>query len=149
MLYSLERRRPGSCSSTGRPTASPPTSTASASWATRSTSPCATNTTPPGAGGAGDDADVYRWNGNSSYTRVVDASTIGIPATANVDGVKFVSSSDYYLSFSADATVTGLGSAADEDVIHRSGSLWSTYFDGSQHGLHTATNLDVDAFDIP
>ncbi len=92
--------------------------------------------------------DVYRWNGNSSYTRVVDASTVGIPATANVDGVKFVSPSDYYLSFSSDATVTGLGTAADEDVIHRTGTAWSTYFDGSLHGL-TSTNLDVDAFDIP
>ncbi|CAN7153029.1 multicopper oxidase domain-containing protein [Terrabacter sp. LjRoot27] len=109
----------------------------------------ATNTTPPGAGGAGDDADIYRWTSGSTYTRVVDASTVGIPAAANVDGVKYVGSSDYYLSFSSDASVTGLGTAADEDVIHRTGTAWSTYFDGSVHGLNTSTNLDVDAFDIP
>lgn len=109
----------------------------------------ATNATPPGAGGAGDDADIYRWSAGNTYTRVVDASTVGISAVANVDGVKFVSSGDYYLSFSSDASVTGLGTAADEDVIHRTGTAWSTYFDGSMHGLHTSNNLDVDAFDIP
>ena len=108
----------------------------------------ATNTTPPGVtGAAGDDADIYRWTSGSTYTRVLDATTAGIPATANVDGVTWVSATDYYLSLSADATVTGLGTAADEDVIHRTGTTWSTYFDGSVHGL-TNTNLDVDAFDI-
>ncbi|WP_076263962.1 multicopper oxidase family protein [Intrasporangium flavum] len=109
----------------------------------------ATNTTPPGVtGAAGDDADVYRWTSGSTYTRVLDATTAGIPATANVDGLTWVGTTDYYLSFSADATVTGLGTAADEDVIHRSGTAWSTYFDGSLHGLSTSSNLDVDAFDI-
>ena len=33
---------------------------------------------PPGAGGSGDDADIYRWNGGSSYTRVRDASALGV-----------------------------------------------------------------------
>lgn len=110
----------------------------------------ASNVVPPLAGGTGDDADVYRWNGGSSYTRVVDASTIGIPAAANVDGVEYVGPNEFFLSFSNDAavTVTGLGAVADEDVIHRAGTLWSTYFDGSTHNL-SAANLDVDEFDIP
>jgi hypothetical protein len=108
----------------------------------------ATNTTPPGVtGAAGDDADIYRWTSGSTYTRALDATTVGIPATANVDGVTWVGTTDYYVSFSTDAAVTGLGTAADEDVIHRSGTAWSTYFDGSLHGM-TNTNLDVDAFDI-
>ncbi|WP_323095586.1 multicopper oxidase domain-containing protein [Intrasporangium sp. YIM S08009] len=108
----------------------------------------ATNTTPSGVtGAAGDDADIYRWTSGSTYTRALDATTVGIPATANVDGVTWVSATDYYLSFSADAAITGLGTAADEDVIHRTGTTWSTYFDGSLHGM-TNSNLDVDAFDI-
>ncbi len=110
------------------------------------------NTLPPGAGGTADDADIYRWNGGSSYTRVVDASTIGIPSTgggnANVDGVVFVDATHFYLSFSGDTTLTGFGTVQDEDVVYRNGGTWSVYFDGTSKGL-TAANLDIDAFDLP
>jgi hypothetical protein len=107
-----------------------------------------TNTSPPGAGGTGDDSDIYRWNGLSSYTRVVDATTIGISAAANVDGFVWISPTDWAFSFSGDTNVTGLGATQDEDVVSRTGTAWSVYFDGTAHGLTTAT-LDVDAFDIP
>ncbi len=110
------------------------------------------NNNPPLAGGTGDDADIYRWNGGSSYTRVVDASTIGIPSTgggnANVDGVVFVDSTHFYLSFTNDANLSGFGTVQDEDVVYRNGSAWSVYFDGTGKGLNTG-NLDVDAFDLP
>ncbi|MDX6358181.1 MAG: bacillopeptidase, partial [Nocardioidaceae bacterium] len=105
------------------------------------------NTSPPGVGGAADDADIYSWNG-SSYARVWDASANGLPATANVDGYDRVDGSHFYLSLAADATVTGVGAVQDEDVVYVDGSVRSVYFDGTAHGL-TSANLDVDAFDVP
>ena len=114
-----------------------------------------TNTAvPPGAGGAGDDADVYRWNAaapGNSYTRVYDASgpgSAGLPAAAEVDGLVQLDATHLYLSFSGNITVTGLGAVQDEDIVQRSGTGWSTYFNGTAHGL-TSTALDIDAFDIP
>ncbi|PKW26215.1 multicopper oxidase domain-containing protein [Phycicoccus duodecadis] len=101
---------------------------------------------PPSAGGAGDTSDIYRWNGGTSYTRVVDASTVGIPAGANVDGFVWRSATDYYMSFAPDTTLAGMA-VADEDVVHRVGTTWSVYFDGTAAGLTAAQ--DVDAFDIP
>jgi hypothetical protein len=113
-----------------------------------------TNTAvPPGAGGTGDDADVYRWNSaapGNSYTRVFDASgagSAGLPAAAEVDGLDYVGS-HLYLSFSGDTTVPVVGAVQDEDVVHLSGSTWSVYFNGTGHGL-TSAALDIDAFDVP
>jgi hypothetical protein len=106
------------------------------------------NSNPPGAGGAADDADVYRWNG-SGFTRMVDATAIGLPAGTNVDGLEWQDATHQFLSFAPDATaVPGLGTVQDEDVVHRGGTTWAVYFNGTGHGLTTA-NLDVDAFDVP
>ena len=102
---------------------------------------------PPGAGGTGDDADIYRWNGGSSYTRVVDASAVGW-STANVDGLVWVDATHVYLSYSADTTVPVIGAVQDEDVVRNNGGTWSVYFNGTARGL-TSGNLDVDAFDLP
>jgi hypothetical protein len=102
---------------------------------------------PPGAGGSGDDSDIYRWNGGSSYTRMVDASSVGW-STANVDGFVWVDATHAYVSYSANTTVPGLGTIQDEDVVHLNGSTWDVYFDGTSKGL-TAANHDVDAFDLP
>lgn len=115
------------------------------------------NNVPPGAGGAGDDADIYRWNGGSSYTRVVDVSAIGVPSTgggnANTDGLVFVDATHFYLSFSNDGGVVlpGAGTAQDEDVVYYNSGTWTIYFDGSNAGagLHSSNNLDIDAFDLP
>ncbi len=107
------------------------------------------NNVPPGAGGSGDDADIYRWNGGSSYTRVVDASTLGVPGSANVDGVVFVDATHFYLSFSGDTAISGFGTVQDEDVVYYNNGSWSVYFDGTGKGLNTSGNLDVDAFDLP
>jgi hypothetical protein len=106
------------------------------------------NTNPPGAGGAADDADVYRWNGGSSYTRVFDASANGVPAAANVDGYDRVDTTHFHLSFAADTTLAGFGAVQDEDVVFSNAGTWSVLFDGTSHGM-TAGNLDVDAFDVP
>ena len=108
---------------------------------------------PPGAGGTGDDADVYRWNGASSYTRVVDSSAITnpLPAGANVDGIVFIDATHFYMSFTGDVTIVLPGpdlTVQDEDVVFYSAGTWSVYFDGTAPGL-TSANLDVDAFDVP
>jgi hypothetical protein len=105
---------------------------------------------PSGAGGTGDDADIYRWNGGSSYTRVVDASAppYSLPSGANVDGLVWVDTTHFYLSFAADISVTGFGTVQDEDVVYYNNGTWIVYFDGTAHGL-TSNNLDIDAFDIP
>ena len=68
-------------------------------------------TVPPGLGGTGDDADIYRWNGGNSYTRVIDASVVGW-STANVDGLVWVDATHVYLSYSADTNVPGFGARA-------------------------------------
>ena len=107
------------------------------------------NTNPPGVTGTADDADVYSWNG-SVFARVVDATAIGLPAATNVDGLVWQDSTHQYFSFAPDTTaVPGLGATQDEDVVHRGGSTWATYFDGTAHGLGSSPNLDLDAFDIP
>lgn len=118
---------------------------------------------PSGAGGSGDDSDIYRWNpsGSPRYTRVVDASTIGrFPRvggnTANVDGFVWRSASDWLLSISdTTTTIAGLPggqaspiSVQDEDVVRWTSGTWSLYFDGTAAGL-TNNNQDIDAFDIP
>ena len=106
------------------------------------------NTNPPGVSGTADDADLYSWNG-TSLTRVWDASANGLPAAANTDGYVRIDATHFYLSFSAaTTTVPGLGTVQDEDVLHNNNGTWSTYFDGTAHGL-TTDNLDIDAFDTP
>jgi FtsP/CotA-like multicopper oxidase with cupredoxin domain len=102
---------------------------------------------PPGSGGSGDDADIYRWNGGSSYTRVFDASALGW-STANVDGFVRVDATHFYVSYSVDTTVPGLGTVQDEDVLYYNNGVWTVYFDGTGYGL-TSGSLDIDAFDLP
>ena len=115
------------------------------------------NSVPPGAGapGSGDNADIYRWNAaapGNSYTRVFDAAgpgSAGLPAGANVDGIVYIDATHLYLSFSGtNTTVPGLGAVQDEDVVYRSGTSWSVYFNGTAHGL-TNDAHDIDAFDLP
>ena len=104
-------------------------------------------TVPPGAGGTGDAADIYRWNGGSSYTRIHDASALGW-STANVDGFVRIDATHFYISYSTDTTVPVLGAVQDEDVLYYNAGVWSVYFDGTSLGL-TDPNHDVDAFDLP
>ena len=105
------------------------------------------NDVMPGTVGAGDDADIYRWNGGSSYTRMVDASAVGW-STSNVDGLVWVDATHVYVSYSSDTNVPGIGAVQDEDIVRNNGGTWSVYFDGTAAGL-TSNNQDVDAFDVP
>jgi hypothetical protein len=103
---------------------------------------------PPGAGGSGASADIYRWNtATDTYTRVVDASTApyNLTGTPNIDGLVYVDATHFYVSFSATNTaVPGLGNVQDEDIVYFDGTSWSVFFDGTSVGL-TDPNQDIDA----
>ena len=109
-------------------------------------------TRPTGVGlPAGASNDIYRFDGTGvtgSSTRVVDASQA--PYTmpnSDVDGLKFLDATHFYLSFSpTSTTLVGAGNVQDEDVVAFNDGRWSLYFDGSVHGLG---NADIDAFDLP
>lgn len=106
---------------------------------------------PPGVGGTPDDADLYRWNGGRSFTRVFDASAHGVPTRARVDGAQFVDADHVYLSFAANTAVPGVGPVEDEDIVHWTGpgtGTWTTWFNGTAQGL-TTNALNIDAFTIP
>ncbi|QNN51572.1 S8 family serine peptidase [Nocardioides mesophilus] len=104
------------------------------------------NANPPGAGGTADDADLYRWDG-SSYARTFDASLAKLPGAANVDGLDLVDPTHFFVSFSGDVTVPGLGTVQDEDVLSFSAGTWSVYFDGTARGL-TSSGQDLDAISV-
>lgn len=104
---------------------------------------------PPGAAGPGDDADVYRWNGGRSYTRVFDASASGLSASAEVDGISYQGTALHLTFASTRTSVPGLGVVQDEDVVRLADGQWSLYFDGTHLGLDSSRSLDVDAFDVP
>ncbi|MBI4926278.1 MAG: hypothetical protein HY835_00830, partial [Anaerolineae bacterium] len=106
------------------------------------------NTNPPLAGGSGDDADIYVWNGGSSYTRVFDASVAGFAGATDVDGFVRVDATHFYLSFNTDTVVPGIGTVQDEDFVYNYAGVWTVYFDGTALGL-TNGNHDLDAFDLP
>ena len=99
--------------------------------------------------GKPDNADVYRWDG-SRFTRVWRAKRRGLPGTANVDGLDWVSPTKLAVSLgNGSLRIGGVGQVKDEDVVSRSGGGWSLAFDGSAHGLGGAGGLDLDAVDLP
>jgi hypothetical protein len=97
--------------------------------------------------GAADDADIYSWNG-ATFARVFDASTVGLPGNANIDGLT-VRGGTYYMSFvlSAGTNVPTLGTVQDEAVVSYSGGTWNMYFSGP--GLNASNAQNVGAFDLP
>lgn len=101
---------------------------------------------PPGAVGTADDADLYRW-ASSTYTRLFDASAATLPLSANVDGLDIIDATHFFLSFTTDVTLPGVGKVQDEDVVVYDRGTWSVLFDGTAHGL-TANGLDVDAISV-
>ena len=104
------------------------------------------NTNPPGVTGTADDADIYAWNG-TAFSRVFDASANGV-GNANVDGLSLTDATHFYMSFSGDTTLTGIGAVQDEDIVRYNAGTWSLYVDGTALGL-TSGNLDLDAIDVP
>ncbi|MFN8193826.1 MAG: S8 family serine peptidase [Nocardioidaceae bacterium] len=100
-------------------------------------------TNPAGVVGTADDSDVYRWDGTATQ-RDLDVSTLGVPASADVDGLDRVDATHLYVSFDADTWLPGPGRVQDEDVVRWDGTQWSLFFNGTAHGL-TSDAADVDA----
>jgi hypothetical protein len=70
-----------------------------------------------------------------------------LPGTADVDGLKIVDATHFYLSFKANTNVPGIGSVQDEDVVYYNAGTWSVYFNATAAGL-TSGGHDLDAFDF-
>jgi subtilisin family serine protease len=96
--------------------------------------------------------DVVHFDG-TSFTVLIDASDVGI--TGQVDAFAALDADSFLLSVAAPATIAGLGTVDDSDLIRldttslgptTSGSL-SVYFDGSDVGLDSNAE-DVDAVEI-
>lgn len=94
----------------------------------------------------GEDSDIYGWDG-VAFSRLVDATAIGMPANVNVDGLVVVSPTEFYISLTSNWDIPGPDTAQDEDVIHYNNGTWSVFFDGTAQGL-TDGGADIDAFDI-
>ena len=104
------------------------------------------NANVSGVAGAGDDADIYSWNG-SVCSRVFDASANGLPGSANIDGLTYVDADTFYVSFEGSTTsIAGLGTVQDEDVVLYDLGNWSSYVSGV--GLNTSDAQDVDAIHV-
>jgi hypothetical protein len=98
------------------------------------------NSNPPGLGGTADDSDVYRWNPNSTYTRVFDASTRNVATTNKLDGLSVVDGTHMYFSFTANGTFRGVA-AVSQDILYFNNGAWSNWFAGH--------NINMDAIDVP
>lgn len=106
------------------------------------------STAVPGVGGTADDADVYSWDG-AAFGRRIDLSAApwSAPAAANLDGFSPIDDTQFYASFATDVTLPGVGTVADEDVVKFDGTTWSSWFDGSAHGLGQL-GQDIDAVSV-
>ena len=109
--------------------------------------------TIPGVAGPYGDVDIYSWDG-VSFARVFDGSGVGLANNSRIDGLEYVDSDTFYLSFGRDdsygGTVLPDGTVAyDEDVVIYDAGNWSVHFDGTEQGFDSALNgQDIDALDI-
>jgi endonuclease I/fibronectin type 3 domain-containing protein len=108
-----------------------------------------------------DDSDIVQFTPSSlgantagAWTFYFDGSDVGLTTTAeDIDALSISSSGQLVISTLDAPSVTGLSSLQDEDLIaFTPGTLgsattgsWSYYFDGSDVGLSTNNNEDVDA----
>lgn len=83
-----------------------------------------------------DPADIFYWDG-ATFSAAID-----IPSGANVDGLVRVDNTHYYVSFTADVSLPGVGTVQNEDVVYNNNGTWSVYFDGTANGLG-ASNIDA------
>lgn len=112
----------------------------------------------PGVAAPYDDADIYKYDSAGNYSRIFDASAVGLAATANIDALYMPDPNTIYMSFTTDAgtAVPGIvGVVQDEDIVryNAAANTWTLYFDGSDVGMGGAsgpgtTGEDVDAFAI-
>ena len=107
---------------------------------------------PTGPSNTVDDEDIAYYNAGT-WTSFFDASTNGVPTSADIDGVGVVDATHIYISFEGDVTLTGPGTVQDEDIVYFDNGTWSVFFDATAAGLTsgspaTNSNLDIDAFSV-
>ena len=111
-----------------------------------------------------DDSDIIKFTPTSLGTTTAgtwsfyfDGSDVGLTTTSeDIDAIAILPSGAIGISTLGDPSVTGISSLADEDIIGFTpttlGSVtagtWSYYFDGSDVGLSTNNNEDLDAVDV-
>ena len=106
-----------------------------------------------GVAGPYDDADVYRWDGNS-FARIFDASAHGLLRHADIDGLAVANAQTLYFSlarndiYQGGTLVPGLDAVSDESVVSFNNGLWQLYFDGNAAGLNDSNGQDIDALSI-
>jgi subtilisin family serine protease len=109
-----------------------------------------------------DDSDIIKFTPTSlgantagTWSFYFDGSDVGLTTTGeDIDAITILPSGAIGISTLTDPSVTGLSGLADEDVIAFTptalGSVtsgtYAYYFDGSDVGLSTNNNEDVDAF---
>jgi hypothetical protein len=73
-----------------------------------------------------------------------------IPSGANVDGLDRVDDTHFYVSFTADVTLPGVGTVQNEDVVYNNNGAWSLYFNGTGPVDSTTDTVDtnIDAISI-
>ncbi len=96
--------------------------------------------------------DIVAFNG-SSFSLYFDGSDVGLAGFA-LDAFTIISPTEILMSFTGAGTVPGIaGSVQDEDIVRftaaslgsNTAGTFSLYFDGSDVGLATSSDEDVDA----
>ena len=98
-----------------------------------------------------------RNNTAGTFSMYFDGSDVGLTTSGeNIDGVSVLSDGRVLISTTDQNTVPGLTTMEDEDVLaftptslgaNTAGS-WSLYFDGSDVGLSSSSNEDIDALSV-
>ncbi|MSR41637.1 MAG: hypothetical protein EXS10_07020 [Phycisphaerales bacterium] len=112
-----------------------------------------------------DDSDILMFtpttlgaNTAGTWSFYFDGSDVGLTTSnEDVDALSILPSGAIGISTLGAATVTGLSGIEDEDIFGFTpttlgavtAGAWSYYFDGSDVGLSTNSNEDIDAFYIP
>ncbi len=99
------------------------------------------------------DEDILRFDG-INFEMVFDGSDVGVDSF-DIDAFHFVDQDTILISFQAEGTISGLGTATDADIIQfeatslgsNTAGTFSWYFDGSDVGLDTSGE-DIDALNL-
>lgn len=84
-----------------------------------------------------DAGDIYIYDGAAFIGVLVDA-----PTGANVDGFDYVGTNQFYMSFTGNIDLPGIGTVQKEDVVYFDGANWLVFFDGTSNGL-ASSNIDA------
>ncbi len=101
---------------------------------------------PTGASGTARTTDVFFWDGTAAGRALrLNAAPYRVPSSARIDGFSSVSATRFYVSFSGNVRLPGLGTVQPRDVVLWTGSRWAMYFDGSVRGVG---NTNIDAINV-